>query len=328
MVRIAMLSKWHVHAPGYAYFVKGNEKAELAAIWDDDKERGEAWAKEMGCPFFADLDELLARDDIDAVVCDAPTTMHKDVLIKAAKAGKHIFTEKALCPTVAECLEVKKAVEEAGVTFVISYPQRGRPCIQFAKKMIEKNAFGKITFVRVRDAHNGVSGGWLPEYWFNKDDAAGGAMMDLGCHPMYLLAYILGKPKRVTGIYTAPYGKPVDENAVAVAEFEGGAIGVAETSFISTFAPQTVEIIGTDGAMIAQGEDVQFKSSMLDGIKNWFIKPDLPEGKPSPLEQFINAVADGKGSPEGLGIDDAIALTELLELSYIGNDNNKIVEVE
>jgi len=328
MVRIAMLSKWHVHAPGYAYFVKGNEKAELAAIWDDDKERGEAWAKEMGCPFFADLDELLARDDIDAVVCDAPTTLHKDVLIKAAKAGKHIFTEKALCPTVAECLEVKKAVEEAGVTFVISYPQRGRPCIQFAKKMIEKNAFGKITFVRVRDAHNGVSGNWLPEYWFNKDDAAGGAMMDLGCHPMYLLAYILGKPKRVTGIYTAPYGKPVDENAVAVAEFEGGAIGVAETSFISTFAPQTVEIIGTDGAMIAQGEDVQFKSSMLDGIKNWFIKPDLPEGKPSPLEQFINAVADGKGSPEGLGIDDAIALTELLELSYIGNDNNKIVEVE
>ena len=58
------------------------------------------------------------------------------------------------------------------------------------------------------------------------------------------------------------------------------------------------------------------------------MKPDLPEGKPSPLEQFINAVADGKGSPEGLGIDDAIALTELLELSYIGNDNNKIVEVE
>ena len=328
MVRIAMLSKWHVHAGGYAHFIKGNDKAEIVAVWDDNKERGEDWAKELGCPYYSDLDELLARDDIDAVVCDAPTTAHKDILVKAAKAGKHIFTEKALCPTVAECLEVKSAVEEAGVTFVISYPQRGRPCIQFAKKMIEKNAFGKITFVRVRDAHNGVSGGWLPEYWFNKDDAAGGAMMDLGCHPMYLLAYILGKPKRVTGIYTAPYGKPVDENAVAVAEFEGGAIGVAETSFISTFAPQTVEIIGTDGAMIAQGEEVQFKSDMLEGIKNWFMKPDLPEGKPSPLEQFINAVADGKGSPEGLGIDDAIALTELLELSYIGNDNNKIVEVE
>ncbi|MBR5253383.1 MAG: Gfo/Idh/MocA family oxidoreductase [Clostridia bacterium] len=328
MVRIAMLSKWHVHAPGYAHFVKGNEKAELVAIWDDDKERGEAWAKEMGCPFFADLDELLVRDDIDAVVCDAPTTMHKEVLVKAAKAGKHIFTEKALCPTVAECLEVKKAVEEAGVTFVISYPQRGRPCVQFAKKMAEKGAFGDITFVRVRDAHNGVSGNWLPEYWFDKDAAAGGAMMDLGCHPMYLLAYFLGKPKRVTGICTAPYGKPVDENAVAVAEFEGGAIGVAETGFISTFAPQSIEVVGTKGAMMARGEEVQFRSDMLEGVFNWYITPDLPEAKASPLEQFINAVDAGTGSPEDLGIDDAIALTELLELFYIGNDNNKIVEVK
>ena len=328
MVRVAMLSAWHVHAGGYANFIKANDKADVVAVWDDNKERGENWAKELGCQFYSDLDELLARDDIDAVVCDAPTTMHKEVLVKAAKAGKHIFTEKALCPTVAECLEVKKAVEEAGVTFVISYPQRGRPSVQFAKKMVEKNAFGKITFMRVRDAHNGVSGGWLPEYWFNKDDAAGGAMMDLGCHPMYLLAYFLGRPKRITGIYTAPFGKPVDENAVAVAEFADGAIGVAETGFISTFAPQEIEIIGTKGAMIAQGEEVQFKSDMLEGIKNWFMTPDLPAPKPSPLEQFINAVDAGEGSPEGLGIDDAIALAELLELSYIGNDNNRIVEVE
>lgn len=328
MIRVAMLSMWHVHAPGYGHHINNSGKAKVVAVWDADCERGEYWAKEYGCPFYSDLDELLAKDDIDAVVCDAPTTAHKDVLIKAAKAGKHIFTEKALCPTVAECLEVKKAVEEAGVTFVISYPQRGRPCIQFAKKMIEKNAFGDITFMRVRDAHSGVSDNWLPEYWFNKDDAAGGAMMDLGCHPMYLLAYILGKPKRVTGLFTSPYGKPVDENAVAIAEFDGGAIGVAETGFISTGAPQTVEIIGTKGAMLARGEDVQFRSDMLEGVFNWYVTPELPKAKPSPLDQFIDAVANGAGSPEGLGIDDAIALTELLENSYIANDNNKIVEIK
>lgn len=328
MVRIAMLSKWHVHAGGYAYHIKNSDKAEVVAVWDDNTERGQSWAEELGCPFYADLDELLARDDIDAVVCDAPTTAHKDILIKAAKAGKHIFTEKALCPTVEECLEVKKAVLEAGVTFVISFPQRGRPCIQFAKKMIEKGAFGDITFMRVRDAHSGVSDKWLPDYWFEKADAAGGAMMDLGCHPMYLLAYILGKPKRVTGLFTAPYGTPVDENAVAIAEFDGGAIGVAETGFISTGAPQTVEIIGTKGAMMARGEDVQFRSDMLEGVFGWYITPELPQGKPSPLDQFILAVSEGKGSPEGLGIDDAIALTELLENSYIANDSGKIVDIK
>lgn len=320
-----MLSKWHVHAEGYASMVKNSGKCEIVAVWDDDEARGKKWAADLGCEFIPCLDTLLARDDIDAVVCDAPTTAHHDILVKAARAGKHIFTEKALCPTVAECLDVKKAIEESGVTFVISYPQRGRPCVQFAKRMIEEGAFGKITLIRSRDAHSGVSGKWLPDYWFEKKDAAGGAMMDLGCHPMYLLAYFLGRPKRVTGMFTAPYGKPVDENAVAIAEFADGALGVAETGFDSHNSPQTIEIYGTEGSMIAHGEDVQFSSRKLDGIVGGFIKPDLPRPKKSPLEQFIDAVADGTGSPAGLGIDDAIALTELLENSYRGDESNTIV---
>ena len=324
MVKVAMLSKWHVHAGGYAGMLKNSSKAEIVAVWDDDVKRGEAWAKELGAEFIADLDALLARDDIEAVICDAPTTAHRDILVKAAKAGKHIFTEKALAPTVAECLDVKRAIEESGVTFVISYPQRGRPCVQFAKKMMEEGAFGKVTLVRTRDAHSGVSGNWLPAYWFDKSAAAGGSMMDLGCHPMYLLAWFLGKPKRVTGLFTAPFGTPVDENAVAIAEFGGGALGVAETGFISAGSPQTLEIYGTEGSMIAHGEDVTFQSSKYNDIHRGPFKPSLPEGKPAPLLQFIDAVAAGTGSPEGLGIDDAIALTELLENAYKGDENNAI----
>lgn len=319
MLSVAMLSKWHVHAGGYASQLKNSGKVEIKAVWDDNAERGENWAKELGCEFVPCLDTLLARDDIDAVVCDAPTTAHHDILIKAAKAGKHIFTEKALAPTVKECEEVKAAVEEAGVTFVISYPQRGRPCVQLAKKLIAEGKLGKVTMVRVRDAHNGVSGNWLPDYWFEAKDAAGGSMMDLGCHPMYLLAYFLGMPKRVTGLFTAPYGKPVDENAVAIAEFAEGALGVAETGFISANSPQSLEIYGTAGSFISHGENVTLYGIDADAT--------LPEAKPSPLMQFVDAVIAGTGSPAGLGIDDAIDLTRLLENSYIGNDNNSIVTI-
>lgn len=314
-----MLSKWHVHAGGYASQLKNSGKVEIKAVWDDNPERGESWAKELDCEFVPCLDTLLAREDIDAVICDAPTTAHHDILIKAAKAGKHIFTEKALAPTVKECEEVKAAVEEAGVTFVISYPQRGRPCVQLAKKLIAEGKLGKVTMVRVRDAHNGVSGNWLPDYWFEAKDAAGGAMMDLGCHPMYLLAYFLGMPKRVTGLFTAPYGKPVDENAVAIAEFAEGALGVAETGFISANSPQSLEIYGTAGSFISHGENVTLYGIDADTT--------LPEAKPSPLMQFVDAVIAGAGSPAGLGIDDAIDLTRLLENSYIGNDNNSIVTI-
>ncbi len=325
MLKAAMLSKWHVHAGGYANQLKNCGKVEIKAVWDDDVKRGSDWASELGCEFIPDLDALLARDDIEAVFCDAPTTKHHDILIKAAKVGKHIFTEKALCPTVAECLEVKDAIEKAGVTFTISYPQKGRPSVQFAKRMLDEGAFGKVTFVRVRDAHNGVSGNWLPDYWFNKDDAAGGAMMDLGCHPMYLLAHFLGKPKRVTGMFTAPYGKPVDENAVAVAEFADGAIGVGETGFVSVGSPQTLEIYGTEGSLIAHGEDVMFQSKKLNGIFNGFVKPDLPRQKEAPIMQFVDACINGTGSPAGLGLDDAIALTELLENSYRSDESGTIV---
>lgn len=326
MLRVAMLSKWHVHADGYAKTVKNSGKAELRAVWDDDPERGMKWAASLGCEFIGDLDQLLARDDIDAVVCDAPTTAHEEILIKAARAGKHIFTEKALAPTMEECIRIKQEIEKAGVTFVISFPQRGRPSVQFAKKMIAEGQFGKITLVRVRDAHSGVSGSWLPDYWFDKDDAAGGAMMDLGCHPMYLLAYLCGAPLRVSAMFTSPFGKPVDENAAAIAEFPGGTLGIAETSFDSFSSPQTIEIYGTDATLIAHGdEDVRFASKKIGSVVNGFIKPTLPPAKPSPLLQFLDACIQGTGSPDGLGIDDALALTELLENAYLSNENNSII---
>ena len=328
MLRVAMLSKWHVHAEGYARDLKNSGKAEVVAIWDDDIQRGSEWAEKIGVEFEKDLDKLLSRDDIDAVVCCAPTTAHAEVMIKAANAGKHIFTEKALAPTVKECNEIKEAVEKSGITFVISYPQRGRSFIKFAKDMLEKGAFGTVTNVRMRDAHSGISNGWLPEYWFEEKDAAGGAMMDLGCHPMYILAYLLGKPKRVSGIFTSPFGTKVDENAVAVIEFENGAIGVAETGFISYASPQTFEIYGTEGTLIAHGDDdVRFRSKKFECVLNDFFTPDIPENSDAPIIQFVDACINGTGSPESLGIDDAIALTELLENSYISDKTNTIVNL-
>ena len=80
--------------------------------------------------------------------------------------------------------------------------------------------------------------------------------------------------------------------------------------------------------MIAHGEDVQFQSAKFRSIHNGFFKPNLPEGKPAPLMQFIDAVANKTGSPAGLGIDDAIALTELLENAYKGDENNAIEVID
>lgn len=326
MLKAAMLSKWHVHAAGYANELKKSGKVEIKAVWDDDMERGSKWAAELGAEFEANLAGLLARDDIEAVFCDAPTTAHKDILIAAAKAGKHIFTEKALCPTVADCLEVKKAVEEAGVIFTISFPERFYPIFKFAKKMVDEGAFGTITTIRRRKAHSGVSGHWLPAYWFEEKDAAGGAMMDLGCHPMYDLAYFGGKVKRVAGMFNSPMGSTVDENAAALIEFENGIIGIAETGFDSYASPEIFEIYGTEGALIRHGDYVRFRSTKLAPYTNDWITPTLPKGDPIPLLQFVDACIAGGPAPAMCGIDDAIDLTRLLENAYISDRENKIVE--
>ncbi len=325
MLHAAMLSKWHVHAPGYANQLKNSGKVAIKAVWDDDVSRGKAWADELGAEFIPDLNVLLARGDIDAVFCDAPTTAHKDLILAAAKAGKHIFTEKALCPTVADCMEVKKAVEEAGVIFTISFPERFAPIFKFAQRMIAEGAFGRISTIRRRKAHSGVSGNWLPAYWFEEKDAAGGAMMDLGCHPMYDLAYFGGKVKRITGMFNAPLGSKVDENAVAIAEFENGIIGIAETGFMSYASPDVFEIYGTEGTLIAYGSDVKFRSAKLAPYTNDWIRPTLPEGGPSPILQFVDACIAKSASPALCTVDDAIDLTRMLENAYIADGTNTIV---
>ena len=310
MLNVAMLSKWHVHAEGYANELRNSGKVNITAVWDDDVARGSEWASRIGTDFEPDLNKLLARSDVDAVICDAPTSKHKDVIIPAARAGKHIFTE----------------ILKSGVTFVISLPMRGTGAVQFARKMMEDGAFGRVNLVRIRNGHNGVSGHWLPDYWFEEKDTGGGAMMDLGCHPMYTLAYLCGKPKRITALFNSPFGTRVDENAVATMEFENGILGISETSFIVYNTPTMVEVYGSEGSLVCQNDDIKFISSKLEKYTRGYIKPALPQNRPAPILQFVDACLAGTGSPEGLGIDDALALTELLENAYIADKNNKIVQ--
>ncbi len=325
MLRVAMLSKWHVHAAGYARDLIATGKAEIKAIWDEDSQRGKVWADELKVDFVSNIDALLARSDIDAVICCTPTTMHEEVLIKAANAGKHIFTEKALATTVEACKRIADAIITNGVTFTISYPQRFSKATKFIKSYIDSGKLGTVTTVRIRNAHSGVSGGWLPEYWFEEKDAGGGAMMDLGCHAMYQLAALCGKPKRISAMFNSPLGSKVDENAVSIIEFENGILGISETGFDSYASPYRIEVYGTDGTIFAENNNINIKTKDTAEISNAFIEPKAEENDISPIIKFIDACIDGTGTPEGMDLDAAIALTQLLENSYISDKTNTTV---
>src|SRR5436309_389666 len=84
IVRLAMLSFWHVHARDYAHQALTNRATEIAAVWDEMPERGHVQAQSLGVPFYEHLDELFAHAQIDGVIVDTPTTMHRDVMVAAA----------------------------------------------------------------------------------------------------------------------------------------------------------------------------------------------------------------------------------------------------
>jgi predicted dehydrogenase len=325
MLNVAMLSKWHVHADGYARQVR-DYGAKITAVWDEQPARGQEWAKALGVDFEAGLDQLLGRADVDAVVVDAPTSLHREVMVAAARAGKHIFTEKAMAPTVKECQEIAAAVREAGVKFLISMPQRTSPVTLFAKKLIDEGVLGQISLVRLRNGHNGSSGNWLPAYWYDEATAGGGAMMDLGCHPMYTASYLLGKPARISSIYNTLTGKSVEDNAVNVIEFCNKAVAIVETSFVSFNTPGAFEIYGTDGTFIANGNEVKVACKRLNDVCNGFVTANkLPPALPAPLTMFLDACT--KGTPIHFGLEDGIALTELLENAYLAHRKNTVVEI-
>jgi len=319
MLNIGLISKWHVHASGYARQLKEDERTLITAVWDEVPERGAEWAEELGAAFYECYDEFLASD-IQAVVCDSPTTMHADLLSRAARAGKHVFTEKLLAPDTAGAQEIAKAVREAGVTFTISLPCKGDRTVLYVKQLIDEGKLGQVTGARFRRSHNGAS--WLPKYWFDLEQSGGGALMDLGAHPVYVLGGLFGAPKRVTALMTELFGTGTDENTIALAEFEGGILATMETAFVTQGVPDLLEVYGTGGAVYVRAGVVM--QNIGDGLET--VPPeDLPEGKPGPLTQFIQACLDGVAEPEGLGLEDGILMTRITEAAYASDKSGETV---
>ncbi|MDR2525227.1 MAG: Gfo/Idh/MocA family oxidoreductase [Oscillospiraceae bacterium] len=325
MLRIGLVSFWHVHAPGYAEDVLTWSETEVTAVWDEDPARGQAWAAERGIAFEPDYDTFIARADIDAVVCCAPTTMHGELLAKAADAGKHIFTEKLLTPGAAEGQALCDTIRKAGVTFTISLPCKCNPEELYIKSLVDSGMLGHISGARFRRSHSGVSDRWLPERWFDLALSGGGSLMDLGAHPVYMLAALFGAPLRLTALLNNSMRTSSDETATVLAEFPGGVIGTMETGFLTNGVPDELEVFGSEGSAFMRGGYVA-QELRADGRGYRVIaSEEMPAARQSPLRQFVEACIAGTAAPEGLGLADALIMTRMIEASYQANASGQTV---
>jgi predicted dehydrogenase len=326
MISVAMISKWHVHAVDYARDIHNSTQLKITCVWDENKERGQQWANELGVSFEPELEKVLSNPDIQGVVVDTPTNMHKEVIIKAAQHGKHIFTEKVLALTTADCKEIFDAVEQAGVSLVVSMPRLSSNYYLYAENAVKEGLIGELKMARCRVAHNGSvptaenPAGWLPEHFYNAEQCGGGALIDLGAHPIYLLNRLAGKPVELSAHFDHVYGKEVEDQASVLVTYENGATGVIETSFVSHGSPFRLEFYGTEGCLLIQDEKVELRNS--DGVQKI---EQLPDELPIPIEQWADAIQSRK--TPFITNEDALMLTAVNEAAIQSNVEKRRVEV-
>jgi 1,5-anhydro-D-fructose reductase (1,5-anhydro-D-mannitol-forming) len=325
VIKVAILSFWHVHAVDYAKQVNDHSATELVAAWDELPERGEKEAKARGLEWYNSLGELLANPEINAVVVNAPTNMHRDVMVAAAKAGKHIFTEKVMAPTLHEVNEIMAAVEQNKVKLTVSLPRLNHSSTLAIQKLLEEKVLGELTQARIRISHNGATAGWLPEHFFNLEQCGGGALIDLGCHPMYLTRLFLGAPDSVSANYGYVTGKEVEDNAVVILRYANGALGIVEAGFVNDKSPFSIELHGTKGSLFfgTPEDKLVYRSSLIPESANTWLEIELPAEAITAFDQWVEHINDGTVAQENLEL--AVDLTKLMEAANLSVKLNRPV---
>ncbi len=330
--RTALLSFAHDHAHHWARALRRDPGAHLAAIWDDNPERGAVAAARYGVAFEARLEELLARSDVDAVGICSENRHHAELTIAAARAGKHVLCEKPMAPTLGECDAMLAACEAAGVTYMQAFPQRHDPSNLKITALLAEGRIGRVLTARKRHGHGGLLLGWFdpPDMaWFlDAKRAGGGALLDEGIHAADVLRWFLGDPLRVWAqVQQFTPGLGVEDNAVAVYEFPGGVRAVLETSWTWLAGTLTTEIYGDAGTILQQGNDCASTEilsevvprlmvySRRNALPGWYLDTDgatqFEQYHEEVARQFARCLREG-GPPPVTGEDGRAALAMIL----------------
>ena len=309
-IKVALCSSWHVHAQEYAEEVLSNPDAELAGIWD-----GNDLAKKLGVPNISNLEDILRDDSIVGVLITTPTTAHEEIITECAKAGKHIFTEKVLTADVTSAKRLAAKIKESGKHFCISFPYRTLQEYLFAKRAVVSGQLGDLTSLRFHNSHNGVSAGWLPKSFLNPDESGGGAMLDLGCHGMYLIIWIAGMPESIQSILNDSSQCGVDDNSISLMNYPNGCIASNETSFIAHGPATQLTITGTQGCIQISGPKGGVWAK-LNGKTYWEKIKKFPAPLPLATVQWISAIKNNDSSLIHFDIESAFELTLLMDAAY------------
>jgi predicted dehydrogenase len=330
-ITVALVGAAHIHTPGFVSLVKPRTDVRVKSVWDHYAARAEKYAKELDAQVVAEVKAIWTDPEVSAVVIFSETDRHHDLVLAAAKAGKHMFVEKPLGITAKESLAMAEAIEKANLLFTTGYFMRTDPKHLFLKQEIANGNLGTITRVRGSNCHSGALEGWFDKdyRWMADPKIAGvGAFGDLGTHKLDILMWLLGDVDSVTAevkSVTGRYGD-CDETGEGLIRFKSGIIGTLAAGWVDIEDPIPLLISGTEGHAIIQDNHLYYRSKKLPGTDSKDPYTKLPPAPLPPLHQFLDAVGGAKDQPL-VRPREAAARVVVMEAIYKGAKEKKWVTV-
>jgi len=252
-VQVGVLGFAHGHVNSYcARWQKEQELGvQVTAGWDADAGRLAEAVQKFGIAPCASAEELLSRGDVSAVVISAETSLHAELVEKAAAAGKAIIVQKPLALTMEEADRIVDAVARSGVPFTLAWQMRVDPQNLEMKSLINDGTIGKVLMVRRRhglSTHTwaGFENSWHVSPKHNRDIWA-----DDSSHPIDWMYWMFGMPVTVTAELASLVNPKIpNDNGIAIFRYGDGKIAEICCSFTCLAGENTVEIIGDKGVII------------------------------------------------------------------------------
>ncbi|HKH12924.1 MAG TPA: Gfo/Idh/MocA family oxidoreductase [Rubrobacter sp.] len=230
-----------------------------------------------------DYRRLIERDDVGLVDVVTPGNTHREIVLAALEAGKHVICEKPLANSLAEAKEMLDATREAGTINMVCFNYRRAPAVQLAKKLVDEGRLGTIRHWRATYLQDFIMDPGFPLIWRLKRELAGsGALGDIGAHSVDLAQFLLGGISEVVGMtetfvrerpLEGSYGETgevtVDDAAAFLARFANGAVGTFEASRFAAGRrnKNAFEINGSKGS-------VAFDLERMNELEVFFVDDD------------------------------------------------------
>ena len=242
-----------------------DDEATLVAVADTSGEAAERLAGANGCVALSGVEDLVARDDVDAVSVCLPSGLHAKAAVTALDAGKHVIVEKPIDITLAAADEIIAAERRSGRVVTVISQRRFQPGFRFLHDAAASGWLGRVTLAIAESTF------WRSQGYYDSDDwrgtlalDGGGALMNQGIHALDLVTWIMGKPVEVSA-YSATLAHErieVEDTLTASIRFAGGALAtLTATTGAYPDRPVRLTVTGDAGTAVVANERLAYLST-------------------------------------------------------------------